>query len=145
MDAPQPPTTAEELVKRTLSGNFECAVNLTDRRTLKVTGCLFLEDTPAEMHARIDVAQDLLDRQAVRCDIVQKEAQVAGHLQNLENMKEAYAALVAKKQKARKLTSQEELALANFDPSVKQSMAMIDSLRAAIASGKQKINGAAQA
>lgn len=132
-------TVAKE--PRTLSGNFEIAISLTDRRTLKVTGCLYSDDRLPDMHSRIDMVQEVLDRQAIRSDMQNKEAQIAQHLQNLENIHESYAGLIEIQKSAKKLTSQQQQSIAQFEPTVRQATKMIENLRAAIREGRQKLNG----
>lgn len=131
--------------QRTVSGTFECAVALTDRRSLKITGYFFNDDTPQDMNIRVDMAQDVLDRQSIRSDLMNKEAQIVGQMANLEGIEETYRGLVELTKKGHKLTSQQKLQMDNFEPSVKQVNKTINGLRAAIAAGRQKINGAAHA
>jgi len=76
-------------------------------------------------------------------DIVSKEAQIAGHMQNLEAIKESYEGLVTLQKAGKKLTSQQQQSLNNFEPTVQGAQRAIESLRAAIREGKQKVNGLA--
>ena len=130
---------------RTATGSFECAVNLSERRTLRVTGYTYSDDTMEEINARVDAMQDVLDRQLIRADLVAKEAQITQFTQNLEHIQESFQGLLALQQSGKKLTSQQKLQIDSFDTNVKNNMKQIESLRAAIKAGKQKINGAAHA
>lgn len=126
-------------VERSLAGTFDVTVNLTDRRGIKINGYIYSDDTPADINRRIDQAQDALDRQAIRTDLVNKEAQIAGHVANLENMAESYDALVALQKDGTKLTSQQKLYLLNHAQSVQKAKEQIASLESAIAAGKRKL------
>lgn len=130
--------------QRTVAGSFECAVQLSDRRTFKVTGYFFSDDDVQQMNRRVDMAQDVLDRQSIRADLVNKEAQIVGHTQNLESIRENVEGLLALQRDGKKLTSQQKQMVDNFDTTTRQAMKMIESLRAAIKEGRQKINGHAQ-
>lgn len=132
-------------VSRTATGSFECSITLTDRRTLRVTGYMYSDDSLDEINTRVDAMQDVLDRQAIRADIVNKEAQIDQHTRNLENIHESFQGLLALQQGGKKLTSQQKQQLDNFDPTIKQAMKLIEDLRIAIKTGKQKLNGAAHA
>jgi peptidoglycan hydrolase CwlO-like protein len=129
--------------QRTITGTFELAVNLTDRRTFKMTGYTYSDDTITEVNARVDLAQEVMDRQVVRCDIQNKEAQIEQHTLNLENIRENMEGLVELSKGGKKLTSQQKQSLDNYEPTIKQAQKMIDSLKSAIKQGKQKLNGAA--
>lgn len=131
--------------QRFTTGSFECAVNLTDRRTLRITGYTYSDDSLADIHARVDAAQDIMDRQVVRCDIQNKEAQIKQHENNLEHIVESFNGLVNLTKQGKKLTSVQKQSVDNYDMTVAQAKKAIESLRAAIKEGKQKINGAAHA
>jgi len=124
---------------RVVAGTFDITLNLSDHRGIKMTGYVYSDDTPREINQRVDQFQDVLDRQSIRADVIKKEAEIAGHLINLENFKQAYGELKAKQDAGAKLTSQEKLGLQNFDPGVKRAMESIESLRAAIKAARAKL------
>jgi hypothetical protein len=124
---------------RVVAGTFDITLNLSDRRGIKMTGYVYSDDTPKEINGRVDQFQDVLDRQAIRSDIVNKEAQVVGHIQNLEAFKQSYEELSTKQTAGGKLTSQEKLGMANFEPGVKRAKEAIESLRAAIKAAHDKL------
>lgn len=139
------PVDKKEDSQRTATGSLECAVNLTDRRTLRITGYTYSDDSLDEINARVDAMQDVLDRQVIRADIVNKEAQIDQHTRNLEHIQESFQGLLTMQQGGKKLTSQQKQQLDNFEPTVKNAMKMIEDLRVSIRIGKQKLNGAAHA
>jgi len=136
--------TEQEQPRSTIAGTFELALNLTDKRQIKMLGYVYSDDTAAEINKRVDEFQDVLDRQGVRCDIVNKEAQVAAMTQNLRNLRDAYDELAERKRSGKTLTSQQKNNMDNYERSTKQSKEMIESLTAAITEGKKKLaNGSA--
>lgn len=121
------------------TGNFEITVALSQQRQMKMAGYTYEGEPAGSLNKRIDAMQDAMDRQLIRVDLVNKRAQIEGHILNLENMKQHYQGLVEKQQKAKKISSQEKNALDNYEPTVRQAQAMILSLRAAIEEGEKKL------
>lgn len=124
---------------RTLAGNFECTLNLTDKRGIRVTGYIYSDDTAQQVNARVDAMMDVLDRQAIRADIVTKRAQIEGLTQNLQQHRDHYVALVEKKNTVKSLTSAEKKQIEDYDPQVKKAMEMIASFQSAIDAGEKKL------
>jgi len=125
--------------ERKIVGNFDITLNLTQTRGIKMTGYVYSDDTPKELNERIDMYQDTLDRQAVRVDIVSKEAQIAMHRINVEAIQENYDGLMRKRNSPKTLTSQERLTIANHAATLASAAKMIESLEAAIKAGKTKL------
>ena len=132
-------TGADTEPQRTIAGNFEVAISLTDRRTLKMSGYVYSDDSSGEINKRIDVYQKAVDRQAIRVDVMSKTAQIAGHKANLVAMKNSLQELADKKGSGKKLTSTEQQALGNYEPSVRRANEAIDSLQAAIDAANQEL------
>lgn len=134
-------------------GNFEVAMQLSQQRTIKITGYRYAGESTEDFNARLDGAQDAMDRQFVRADIVNKEAQIEALIGNMIQYKEQLAelaqlAVTAEKEgapKGKRLNSQQRQALTNSDQTLKNMDAQLKSLQAAIARGKQKVNGHLQA
>ena len=125
--------------QRTLSGNREITLNLTQARGIKVTGYIYSDDTPDEINKRIDTFQRCLDRQAVAVDIVTKEAQIEAHQAGLENGAQHYQNLISEKQAKGKLNSQQKAQLERYDADVRGVQLQISSLQSAIARAKAKL------
>jgi len=130
-----------EPVQRTVTGSFEVAMALSQQRTIKMTGYTYSDDDVAAVNARIDIVQDVFDRQFVRADITNKEAQIAAMEQNLENLDDSVQGLVKRKESGKALNSQQDMTVKNYKSSRDQQLKAIASLRAAIVAGRQKING----
>jgi hypothetical protein len=126
-------------VQRTLSGNMEITLNLTQSRGIKVTGYIYSDDTPADINKRIDVYQDCLNRQAVAVDIISKEAQIESLQAGLENGAQHYQSLISEKAAKGKLNSQQRAQLERYDADVRGVQVQITSLQAAIARARAKL------
>jgi uncharacterized phage infection (PIP) family protein YhgE len=134
---------------RTISGNFQVQMNLSQHRNLVITGYLYSDDSLEQINKRLDDAQDAMDRQFVRVDIVSKEAQVRAILADVERQRDALAELAAKnaaggdglseKKPHARLSSVERQKLQNGEQSMKGLLAHVDSLRAAIKEGRDKL------
>lgn len=129
--------------ERTLSGNFEITANLTDKRQVRMTGYVYSDDTPDELNTRLDWFQTTIDRQGIRYDLINKEAQIAAAEASMEAMREGYEELIALKAKGRKLTSQQMVGVDQYEPRLRATKEGIAGLRAAVAEGRKKLNGAA--
>ena len=125
--------------QRTLSGNMEITLNLTQSRGIKVTGYIYSDDTPDEINKRIDTFQRCLDRQAVAVDIISKEAQIESLKAGLENGASHYQNLIDEKAAKGKLNSQQKSQLDRYDADVRGVQVQIASLRSAIARAKAKL------
>jgi hypothetical protein len=130
---------------RKIVGNFDVTLNLTDKRGIKMTGYVYSDDTPEEVNARVDSFQDVLDRQMVRCDMLNKEAEVASSTVGLENYREHMQGLVDLQKTGKKLTSQDKAMIAKYDLESRSWIKRIQSAQAAIEAAKRKLNGAASA
>lgn len=131
----------QENHNRLVVGTFNCQMQLTQHRTLTVTGHVYSDDTPDQVNARIDLCQDALDRQFIRCDMVNKIAQreatlgaIDQQVEQLEELKIAQAAAQGNGEKRPKLTSQQLEIVKRGDETVrgaKKNVAMLDSMIAA--------------
>lgn len=132
----------EDVRSPVIVGNFEVALALTQSRTIKMMGYVFKEDAAEDINARVDAMQDVIDRQAVRSDVQNKEAQKAAALEALEQHA-GFMADMADKQKSNKpLATVEKERLKTTDGTVRGLKRNIASLEAAIEAGKKKLNGA---
>lgn len=129
------------MTDRLISGSFKCSLQLSDRRQFEINGYFFSDDTIVEMNQRVDMAQEVLDRQAIRADVTNKEAQITAHLANQQAIKDSFEELISLQQSGAKLTSQQQQAIDNFEPTMDRSKRAIDDLRAAIETGRMKLNG----
>lgn len=123
-------------------GNFEFTAVLTDKRQLRMTGYVYSDDDASVLDRRLDSFQDSIDRQMIRADIVNKEAEKARIDASLEALIQHNEELLSLS-KAGKLASAQKQQLAQFESSVRFHTKQKESLSAAIAEGRKKLNGSA--
>lgn len=130
-------------------GNYDITLQLSQGRAIKIMGYIYAGESNEAINARLDAAQDALDRQFIRTDVVNKEAQIDAVTANMRQYREHVTLLVEKKNavdrgdKAIKLNSQEKLQLGKLDADLANFNAQIESLQAAVKKGKSRLNGAA--
>ncbi len=127
---------------RSLAGNFEVTLVLTDKRQLRLTGYRYSDDTAQDFLHRINDYMDVADLQAVRADVANKEAEFATALASIEALFQHHETLI-EKQKTGKLTSQQKQQFEQYESSARAWVHKKDSLAAAIAAGKKRLNGSA--
>lgn len=134
--------------KRQLGGSFELTAVLTDKRQLRISGYVYSDDVFGgggihDLNLRVDMYQNVLERQLVRCDLTMKEAAIAQNDQQMLDLLTHFEGLAEKKKSGKKMTSQELEQLNKFDANVRFLKKNKESLAAAIAEGRKKLNGAA--
>lgn len=85
---------------RIIVASFQCQMQLTQNRTITFSGQFYDDDTLAERHARVDEYQDIIDRQFVRAELKNLEAQrtqrvaaLEEHVRKLETLTKRQEAL----------------------------------------------------
>lgn len=137
-------------VGRLAEGNFQITMQLSQQRNVVVSGYLYADDTKAERDARVDRAQDLIDRQFIRCDIVNKRAQIKAQLQGIEQFRDQLSELQRRQEGRRaqggagvtrptKLSSQELLQLQNGQQTIDAALKNIERLEAEIAAAEKAL------
>lgn len=141
----------DDVAAKAVVGTFQCQMQITQGRSITVTGHLYDSDSPEAVNRRIDVYQDALDRQYARCDIVNKEMQRKAMLGAIEQVKEQLEAFKARQDgrihsglsadapRPLKLSSQEKLALQNGDQQIKTILGNIEKLDKDILEGRKKL------
>lgn len=134
---------------RVVIGSFQARLQLTQTRELLMSGHIYSDDDPKDVNLRLDAFQDALDRQGVRCDIVNKEAQLVAQREGLRDLefriKELEMAAASKGRdnglghKGKGLTSQDNLNLKNYHANIRQIKHNIESLEAAVRAAKAKL------
>lgn len=140
----------EDQKGRLVEGNFQITHQLTQQRSITMSGYLYHGESANELNARIDALQDVMDRQFVRADLKKKEAEreqyVAGMNQHLEHLEKLRASMEATNGHAkRKLSSQERQQLDREAETTEGAKKHIASLDAAIAAAREYLkNSGAQ-
>jgi len=126
---------------RAVVGTFQSTIQLTQQRSLVITGHIYSDDTKPEINERIDLYQDVLDRQFIRADILNKKAQVTAQLQGIEQFKQQLEDLKVRQHAVgtKKISSQEKLALQNGEQTIINAQKNIDRLEADIADAEKKL------
>lgn len=138
---------------RLVAGTFQCQGQLSQARSLVITGHIYDDDTPEQISKRVDCAQNELDRQFTRCDVLNKEMQRKAMLGGIEQVKEqletfkarqdgrgsSATGLSTEQQRPIKLSAQEKLALQNGDQQIKTMLRNIEQLDKDILDGKRKL------
>lgn len=136
---------------RFVKGTFQCDMQVTQQRRLVITGHIYDDDTPEMINKALDVAQDALDRQFVRCDILNKRAQIKAQLAGIEQFRDQLADLQAiaegkgtglsstNPNKRPKLSSQQQLAMQNGQATIDKAQKNIAVLEADIAAAEKHI------
>lgn len=123
---------------RLVAGQFSCTMQLSQQRSIQITGHTYVDDKPADLNARIDLAQNALDRQFIRIDITSKRAQIDSQRQNLLNLKDVYEEKV-KKSKGGPLTSAEQQVVENYGRTVDGIKNTIADLEHSIKQAEKKL------
>jgi hypothetical protein len=132
----------KNVLERTLAGTFQCRMQLTQQREIVMTGHVYSDDTKEEINARIDLHQDAMDRQFIRCDLTNKQAQRENMIQQLELHRQQLEELRAMQGDGAgkvKLTSQQRQILQTGEASVRQAVKNIEMLDSLIAAAQKKL------
>src|SRR5882672_3680002 len=108
-----------------------------------MSGHVYNDDDAHDLNERIDGYQAAMDRQVIRYDVINKEAQVAQEMAGVEQYNDLARELLERKAKGGKLTSQEQEMIKRRDLELRNSERRLHSLKAAISEGRKKLNGAA--
>lgn len=137
--------------ERIIIGSFQCQMQLTNGRSLALSGQFYNTDTLADMHKRLDLFQSLVDRQYVRVDVLNNEAARAQRVAAIEQHVEKLDELRRRQEEVRraaqnggertkiKLSAQELEILKRGDEAVQQAKRDVVTLDSLIAAGKKKL------
>lgn len=117
---------------RAISGSFTITCTLTDKRQIQMSGHVYTDDNPAELNKRVDWYMDTVDRQSVRSSISNKKAEIAQHVSNLNLYKSSFDELVKKQKRGKKLMTNEQQAVDNYDAGVRRGTEEIQRLESEI-------------
>lgn len=130
-------------------GTFNVEMQLSTHRKIVMTGHVYNKDDVGALNARIDLFQDAVDRQFIRIDIGNKEAQLTAQIQNVRMWRDELKRLNdkqgeinarrAKGDKLKGLAAQELTNLENGSRAIEQAEKAIEQLTSDIATAKKKI------
>jgi polyhydroxyalkanoate synthesis regulator phasin len=118
-------------------GNFTLTAQLPNGRSINVAGYVFEGESKESLDDRLDVLQEVIERQRVRCEIPELEARKEQQVQALDNMRNVLSELETKRQSTA-LSSQERLTVQNMKTNIKKLNEDIEKGTVAIAEAKKK-------
>jgi hypothetical protein len=137
-------TEEKEQGNRVIVGTLDAMLTTGDPRTqtqrsFKVTGYLYSDDTSADVHARVDSYQSIIDRQMLKLDIQKKKDEKRQWVLSIENAKNAFNTLLEKRNSGKKISSQEKLNIDNHDVNVQTALKGIARLDEEIAALEKQV------
>jgi len=127
-----------ENTERTVAGNFELTLNLTDSRGIRVTGYVYNDDIATDINRRVDAYQEVLDRQAARSDIIVKRAQIETAKSGLKNLVKEYERMLVLTNVGKGLTSSEQQVFDNFGRNKQHLLDTVEELEEKIRIAREK-------
>lgn len=118
-------------------GNFTIQANMPNGKNLTISGYLLEGESKESLDERLDLLQDVTDRQRTRAEIPELEIKRDRILEALGQMKDVLVSLEVKQAGGKKLTSQETLMLNNMNTSIAKGKDDLEKGNAAIAAAKQ--------
>lgn len=119
-------------------GNFTLTAQLPNGRSINVAGYVFEGESKESLDDRLDILQEVIERQRIRCEIPELEARKEQQVQALDNMRTVIAEMEKKRENGQALSSQERMNLNNMKTNIKKLNEDIDKGSVAIAEAKKK-------
>lgn len=115
LTAPQPPYGAAQ-------GNFTLVAQLAGQsgRSIQVQAYIFDGESKESLNGRIDLLQDIIERQRLRCEIPELEARRDQMVKGLQQAREILSDLEAKQRKGETLSSQERMNMRNMRANIEK-------------------------
>lgn len=121
-------------------GNFTLTAQLAGQsgRSMNVAGYIYLKDTEAELNARLDMYQQVIERQRIRCEIPELEAKRDQMQKGVLQAQDVLNELEHKRNNGERLSSQELLNVQNMRTNIKRAAEEIQKGEEAIREAKRK-------
>lgn len=119
-------------------GNFTLAAQLPNQRNIQVAGYMYHGDTREEIDARLDLYQECIERQRVRCEIPELEAAREQRVKGLEQARAILTELEERQKSGDRLSSQEQMNIRNMRTNIAKAVEDIDKGAEAIQEAKRK-------
>ena len=119
-------------------GNFNLNAQLPNQRTVSVAGYIYSDDDKKSLDARLDLYQEVIERQRIRCEIPELEAKRDQMLKGMEQARVILADLEERQKKGENLSSQERLNIRNMQTNIAKVKEELDKGDAAIVEAKRK-------
>lgn len=133
---PPPPTPSAQAI----TGNFSLQAQLAGQsgRSMSVSGYIYDGESKESLDARLDLLQEVIERQRTRSEIPELEAKREQMIKGLEQAREIMAELETKKNSGTGLSSQERMQLQNMRTNISKVSEEVVKGTKAIAEAKQK-------
>lgn len=122
-----------------ITGNFNLTAQLagSSGRTMQIAGYIYDGESKDSLEARIDLLQEIVERQRTRCEIPELEAKREQIIMGMKQATEIMADLEQKREKGT-LSSQERLNLRNLGTNIENAKKELDKGTQAILEAKKK-------
>jgi chromosome segregation ATPase len=119
-------------------GNFNLGAQLPNQRTITVAGYIYSDDDAQALNARLDLYQEVIERQRLRCEIPELEAKREQMLKGIEQAKEVLEDLRDRQSKGETLTSVQKQQINNMSVTIKKMLEEVDKGTEAIKEARLK-------
>ena len=134
----RPAAKAIDTVTAPVIGNYNLTAQLPNGRSIAVAGYLYEGEGLASINDRLDLCQEAIERQRIRCEIPELAAKREQMIVAMGQMKEVLAELETKRTNGQQLSSQERVNLNNMQVNIKRVNADIGKGEVAISEAKRK-------
>jgi hypothetical protein len=123
-----------------ITGNFNLTAQLAGQsgRTIQIAGYVYDGESKESVEGRIDLLQEIIERQRTRCEIPELEAKRDQMVKGLEQMREVLANLDDRRKNGDHLSSQERMNLNNMKANIGKLNEEIKRGDAAIVEARKK-------
>ena len=119
-------------------GNFNLTAQLPNQRSIQVAGYIYSDDDKHVLEARLDLYQEVIERQRLRCEIPELEAKREEMLNGMRQAREVLTDLETRHKNGERLSSQELMTVNNMRTNIKKANEEIEKGSIAIAEAKKK-------
>lgn len=120
------------------TGQFQITAELPNRRGIGCHVSVLQGETLEDINRKIDLAQEVIERQRLRCEIPELEAKRDQMLKSVEQARDVLTELEEKQKAGQSLSSQEKMNIGNMRQNIKKMLDEIDKGTLAIAEAKRK-------
>lgn len=124
--------------QRVALGNFNLTAQLPNGRSIQCAGYIYSDDNRNELDSRLDLYQDVIERQRVRCEIPELIAKRDQMIKGMEQAHEVLAELEERQKRGDKLNSQDQLTIRNMRTNIGKVREEIEKGTEAIKEAKLK-------
>lgn len=133
------PPASTNTAQNAITGNFNLTAQLagSSGRTIAIAGYIYDGESKESLNDRLDILQEIIERQRSRAEIPELEAKREQMVKGLAQARDVLAEL-EEKQKSGSISSQERMNLRNIRTNIEKVSEEIDKGSEAIAEAKKK-------